>query len=120
MEFTQLSFKGRNAFVLVTRENDVSFWLNFDIQSSGNVLVESRQPTGLMSKYTREIFRDGSLDDRMYAGNNVLLLTGEELSLIQSIRLDLRNTNDWDAKYAPGASFTGHDIFPLDDLGDLR
>lgn len=120
-QIKDLTFRSRNAFAYLEREDGFKFWLNFDLQCSGAVLVESRQPNGLMSKYTDLIFRDGTLDDRMYGGNNELKLTEEELGIIQDIRMELRNANRhfWDEKYAPGASFTGHDITPVNGIGDF-
>lgn len=112
-EFKDLNFKGREAFVLVVRDNGFSFWFNCDLQCSGAMLVESRQATGLMSRYIKDILRDGYLNDSMYGKSNKLYLTEDERDMLYDIWVHLRKTQDWDSKYAPGADFTGHDMTPV-------
>jgi len=117
-QFQDLHFHSHNAFVLCVRP-DSSFWMNCDLQCSGAMLVEIRTPTGLMSRYIKDILRDGFISDFMYGKRNSMYLTAKERDFLYDIWVQLRKTCDWDAKYAPGADFTGHDITPVNGIGDF-
>jgi len=119
-EFINLSFQGTSAFVLCRRDDGELFYLNCALQCSGAMLVESRQSTGLMSKYVNHVLRDGFLDDRMYGSDNRFYLDEDEEAMVYDMWVHLRKTCEWDNKYSPGAGFTGHDITPIDGLGDFK
>ena len=93
----------------------VDFAIELQLQCSGAVLVELRGKMGFMSKYLDNVVRDRSMDERMYGGTAIFSLLDEEVKVLELEARDLRRRGSYDTKYAPGASFKGHDMTPVNE-----
>jgi hypothetical protein len=100
--------------------SDNPFRLEIALQPSGAALIEGRIGRDFYSTYEDSLVRSRQLDNRMYAGDSRHTLLDDEIELIVQTAKELRKQGQWNARYAPGADFRGHDIMAIDGLGDFN
>jgi len=103
-----------------TELNSNPFHVELTLQPSGAVLVDYRTPDGILSSYLDTVKKTHLLTNKMYGGNQVFSLTPDEVNYLEMVAKVLRaNSKEWDAKFAPGPGFRGHDMTPVNGLSDF-